>query len=154
MVGSTRLDIKGVNVDFIGSYKYPLLLRKYRGYVIKEVSSISKDEIFESIVIGKERYLPIYVMKCSSGIYTKKKIENEKSQFNLSTVIVEIEKSVLDIENFKGVVLLDTSDSNLVCCYEFKVSGDKVIISGFEGNLQECVRNSLIFYNRRLVDLW
>ena len=70
------------------------------------------------------------------------------------TVIVEIEKSVLDIENFKGVVLLDTSDSNLVCCYEFKVSGDKVIISGFEGNLQECVRNSLIFYNRRLVDLW
>ena len=154
MVSSTNLKLGEVNVDFIGKYNYPLLLRKYGGYVLKEVDYIKENEVAESMSLVDMDYLPIYILNCNKTYFTKKEVENEKSQFNLKSIILEIEKDILDIKNFKGVILLDISNGIYVCSQEYKVKGDKIIIKGFLGNLQECITNSLIFYNRRLVDLW
>lgn len=149
-----KLNIKGVDVDFIANYKYPFFLNRYRGYVLKEVDCIGEKEIFESKVLIRIGYLPIYIVKCNSSKYTINKLENEKMPFNLKAMNLEIEKSVLDIKKFKGSVILniaeDGSTKNMVFCSSYSLVGDKAFIKGISGNLDSCVKNSLVYYNRRI----
>lgn len=145
--------VNGVRVDFVGEYKYPYFLRKFKGYVVKVVSSIGEGEIEESLRIRKAGYLPVYILKCTSPSYIKNIIETKKKQFNFNYAKVEIEKSILDINRFKGLILVSLGESRLICCNDYSDCEGNVVIKGFLGNLRDIINSSLTMYNRRIVEL-
>ena len=146
--------INGVKVDFIGEYKYPYFLRKFKGYVVKVVNSVGDEEIEESLKVSEMGYLPLYILKCTSPSYIKNIVETEKNQFNFNYAKVEIEKSILDINRFKGLVLVSLDDSKLMCCNDyFDYDNNNIIVKGFLGNIRDIIQSSLTMYNRRIVEL-
>lgn len=146
--------INGVKVDFIGEYKYPYFLRKFKGYVVKVVNSVGDEEIEESLKVCEVGYLPLYILKCTSPSYIKNIVETEKKQFNFNYAKVEIEKSILDINRFKGLVLVSLDDSKLMCCNDyFDYDNNNIVVKGFLGNIIDIIQSSLTMYNRRIVEL-
>lgn len=146
--------VNGVRVDFVGEYEYPYFLRKFKGYVVKVVSSVGDEEIEESLRISKVGYLPIYILKCTSPSYIKNIIETEKKQFNFNYAKVEIERSILDINRFKGLILVSLGESRLVCCNDYSdYDSSNIVVKGFLGNLKDIIYSSLSIYNRRIVEL-
>lgn len=145
--------INGVRVDFIGEYKYPYFLRKFKGYVVKVVNSVGDEEIEESLKVCEVGYLPLYILKCTSPSYIKNIVETEKKQFNFNYAKVEIEKSILDINRFKGLVLVSLDDSKLMCCNDYFDYDNNIVVKGFLGNIRDIIQSSLTMYNRRIVEL-
>ena len=83
--------------------------------------------------------------------HVKDKLETEKNTFSFECTKIEIEKDICDIENLKGVVLVYLISDNTICCNDFMVKENSVILQGLSGTF-ECVLNSaLTMYNRRIV---
>lgn len=149
-----KLEVSGVEVDFIQSYKYPYFAHRYMGYVLKVCTSISEKEVKESRTIIKQGYLPIYIVKLGKSKKVNKLLEKENRHLGFDPVLLEIKKSILDVKNFKGVILLDISKEDsyieLATCLYSKEEGDYLIVEGFKGSLNCIIDKVLLIYNSKI----
>lgn len=153
-----KIEINGVRVDFICKYKYPYFLHRYKGYALKNCSSIGKEEIKQSKLIRKEGYLPIFVVNLDEYSNIGDTLEKRKSHLGFTSVTLEIEKDLLDLKKFKGVALVNITKGNspleVATCIYNKIENDKIIVEGFSGTFNNVIERVLLIYNSKITRIW